>query len=204
MNTDQAFKKLKSAGVTDSIQTVRRWLREGKIKAKRTENRKAGYIIENDDLQRFINERTGRDKDKRIKELEYKIKQKERGVLAKENHKLQLEVDRLRQENLNLKMKSMKQTIDENRNTSNSHSFFSDMSDEDLRQYRQKLFGQDLILPSKNYREELGLSSGVTNQEVVKEFKKLLRILHPDTGGNAKLFQRVKEDYDDFIKTTKS
>ncbi|MDQ7860949.1 hypothetical protein RCO48_07755 [Peribacillus frigoritolerans] len=34
MNTDQAFDLLKDAGVTESssIQTVRRWLREGKIK----------------------------------------------------------------------------------------------------------------------------------------------------------------------------
>ena len=49
MNTDQAFDLLKDAGVTESIsiQTVRRWLREGKIKYEGGNgNRKTGYIID--------------------------------------------------------------------------------------------------------------------------------------------------------------
>ena len=50
MNTDQAFDLLQDAGVTESvnIQTVRRWLREGKIKYEGGNgNRKTGYIIDN-------------------------------------------------------------------------------------------------------------------------------------------------------------
>lgn len=52
MNTDQAFDLLKDAGVTESssIQTVRRWLREGKIKYEGgNKNRKAGYIMDGTD-----------------------------------------------------------------------------------------------------------------------------------------------------------
>ena len=51
VNTDQAFDLLKDAGVTESIniQTVRRWLRKGKIKCGRNEKRKTGYIIDDTD-----------------------------------------------------------------------------------------------------------------------------------------------------------
>jgi predicted site-specific integrase-resolvase len=49
VNTDQAFDLLRDAGVTESIsiQTVRRWMREGKIKYEGgNKNRKTGYIID--------------------------------------------------------------------------------------------------------------------------------------------------------------
>ncbi|MBT2617102.1 MULTISPECIES: hypothetical protein [unclassified Bacillus (in: firmicutes)] len=52
MNTDQAFDLLKDAGVTESssIQTVRRWLREGKIKYEGGNgNRKTGYLMDDAD-----------------------------------------------------------------------------------------------------------------------------------------------------------
>ncbi|MDM5212425.1 hypothetical protein QUF94_13350 [Peribacillus sp. NJ4] len=52
MNTDQAFDLLKDAGVSESssIQTVRRWLREGKIKYEGGNgNRKTGYIMDDTD-----------------------------------------------------------------------------------------------------------------------------------------------------------
>ncbi|MGE7766959.1 hypothetical protein [Peribacillus sp. NPDC096540] len=52
MNTDQAFDLLKDAGVTESIsiQTVRHWLRKGKIKYEGgNKNRKTGYIIDDTD-----------------------------------------------------------------------------------------------------------------------------------------------------------
>ncbi|PHD77207.1 hypothetical protein COF64_06510 [Bacillus sp. AFS043905] len=52
MNTDQAFDLLKDAGVSESssIQTVRRWLREGKIKYEGgIGNRKTGYIMDDTD-----------------------------------------------------------------------------------------------------------------------------------------------------------
>lgn len=59
MNVKQALEILKSNGITDSEQTLRRWLREGKIAATRSKNRKLGYEINEDDFQRFIDVRTG-------------------------------------------------------------------------------------------------------------------------------------------------
>ena len=52
MNTDQAFDLLQNAGLSESssIQTVRRWLREGKIKYEGGKGiKKTGYIIDNTD-----------------------------------------------------------------------------------------------------------------------------------------------------------
>jgi len=51
VNTDQAFGLLIDAGLTESngIETVRRWLREGKIKYEGNGSRKAGYILQDTD-----------------------------------------------------------------------------------------------------------------------------------------------------------
>jgi hypothetical protein len=51
VNTDQAFDFLREAGVSEDIciQTVRRWLRERKIKYEGDGLRKRGYILENTD-----------------------------------------------------------------------------------------------------------------------------------------------------------
>jgi predicted site-specific integrase-resolvase len=51
MNTDQAFDLLTDAGVTEdiSIQTVRRWLKEKKIKYEGTVQQNSGYILDDSD-----------------------------------------------------------------------------------------------------------------------------------------------------------
>ncbi|WP_044748908.1 hypothetical protein [Bacillus alveayuensis] len=55
-NVHQALKILQQYYITDSIQMVTRWIREGKIKAERSENRKEGYKIRHEDLFEFIEE----------------------------------------------------------------------------------------------------------------------------------------------------
>lgn len=55
MNVKEAFEILKSEGLTSDIQSVRRWIREGKIKAEMVKNnRKYGYDIKEKDLETFI------------------------------------------------------------------------------------------------------------------------------------------------------
>jgi hypothetical protein len=55
-----AFEILKQYYITDSKQMVARWLREGRIKGFRTENRKEGWTIYEEDLYDFIDrERPG-------------------------------------------------------------------------------------------------------------------------------------------------
>ena len=53
MNTTQALKRLEQAGVTSSLQMLRRWLRQGKIEAVLLSN-KEGYQINEQSLEEFI------------------------------------------------------------------------------------------------------------------------------------------------------
>ena len=53
MNTTQALKRLEQAGVTSSLQMLRRWLRQGKIDAVLLSN-KEGYQINEQSLEEFI------------------------------------------------------------------------------------------------------------------------------------------------------
>jgi archaellum component FlaC len=55
-NVHQALKILQQYYITDSIQMVTRWIRQGKIRAERSENRKEGWRIHHDDLFEFIEE----------------------------------------------------------------------------------------------------------------------------------------------------
>jgi len=50
----QALEILKKYNITDSEQMIRRWLREGRIKGQRSENRKEGWQIPSVELNRFI------------------------------------------------------------------------------------------------------------------------------------------------------
>jgi hypothetical protein len=56
LNIHEAVKILNEYFITDSVQMVSRWIREGRIKGKRSENRKEGYSILEDDLFDFIEE----------------------------------------------------------------------------------------------------------------------------------------------------
>lgn len=54
LNVDEALCILKNYFITDSRQMVVRWIREGKIVGERTENRKEGYRISEENLSEFI------------------------------------------------------------------------------------------------------------------------------------------------------
>ncbi|MDV7763998.1 MULTISPECIES: DNA-binding protein [Peribacillus] len=55
-NVHQAIKILQEYYITDSIQMVTRWIRDGKIRAERSDNRKEGWKIHHVDLFDFIDE----------------------------------------------------------------------------------------------------------------------------------------------------
>lgn len=54
LNVDEALCILQNYFITDSRQMVVRWIREGKIVGERTENRKEGYRISEENLSEFI------------------------------------------------------------------------------------------------------------------------------------------------------
>lgn len=53
MNIEEALEVLKKNDVTDSVQMLRRWIRQGKIKAE-MESKKTGYVVDSNSLNEFI------------------------------------------------------------------------------------------------------------------------------------------------------
>ncbi|TVX77168.1 helix-turn-helix domain-containing protein [Peribacillus simplex] len=56
LNTEEALKILKDCYITDSVQTLRKWIREEKIIAAGSPFKQEGYTIKEDDLKAFIEE----------------------------------------------------------------------------------------------------------------------------------------------------
>ncbi|MEH7155924.1 hypothetical protein [Neobacillus drentensis] len=54
-----------------------------------------------------------------------------------------------------------------------------------------------------DYRQKLGLSKRASDKEVITRYKKLLKITHPDHGGNAAAFHFIKTDYNRFRHSIK-
>lgn len=66
LKVKEAFEILKKEGVTSHIESVRRWIRTGELKAFKSSSKK-GYNIKEEELQRFI------DMKKNKKQVEYKF-----------------------------------------------------------------------------------------------------------------------------------
>jgi len=166
LNIKEATALLKLEGITDSEQTVIRWILEGKIKAKRANNFNIDYSIQPKDLTTFILE----------KQIEKKCKQF--GVDYEYWEKTFQENQKLKEENEELK--SM------------------------VRIERSKVRGLKKMLqaeytltdyPPLTYTSLLGLETDAEDEVVKKEFKKLLKVLHPDRGGDERLFRVFYEHY---------
>ena len=65
------------------------------------------------------------------------------------------------------------------------------------------LFHPRLLLQPIHNKQKLGLSKMASNQEILSAYKELLKLAHPDRGGNAKLFQYIKADFDQIRKNFK-
>jgi hypothetical protein len=209
VNTDQAFDMLKEAGVSESIsiQTVRRWLREGKIKYEGgNRSRKTGNI--NDDTaSKLLNNRTNQDKDEIIRQLKLKIKAKDEHIegieelhkngskiLIQQRDKLNKEIVKLKNDKSKLQDET-KDLLKENIELRN-----------ELIKLKEILFKESIgenynfhsTTQSIDYSQKLGLSKKASNKEVLAGYKELLKLTHPDHGGNAKSFHYIKTDYDNF------
>lgn len=211
-DTDQAFDMLKDAGVSESIgvQIVRRWLREGKIQDVGTGNRKPEYIpTETTKKQTSINLI---DQDKIIRQLKIRIKAQDEHIkgmeklhqtsintLIQQRNKLKIEIAQLEKENRNLQSET-KKLLEENLALRNE---LLKMKEELNRGINRD--SEDALSPHKTYdnRHKLGLAKTASDKEVLAGYKKLLKLTHPDHGGNARAFHYIKMDYDDFRKCIK-
>ena len=198
MKWDKAFSLLKEAGITDNVDVFREWVREGRIKS-------IGLTIDDHSLVRFMKDYKNPDKDLMIRQLKAKIHaqnnqiigienlhestiqtssrqreqlKKEVLFLKKENQRLQQESMDLLKENIALRDRIIK--LKENASSPNQQNSRSLESPSPLQVDKQKL----------------GLSKMASNQEILSAYKELLKLSHPDRGGNAKLFQYIKADFD--------
>ena len=69
-NVNEALTQLQKFGITDSVQVIRRWLREGTLQGERSTDRKAGWRIHPGELARFI---TARNPGEKLRRLEAEI-----------------------------------------------------------------------------------------------------------------------------------
>jgi hypothetical protein len=210
-NTDQAFHLLKDAGVATStgVQIVRRLLREGKIQNVGTGNKETTFQSSETASKRETNRPS--EQDIIVRQLKAKIKAQDEHIigleqlhqssiatliqqidifkkdivnLEKEQSELQRETNKLLKENIdltNVLIKLKGELFKGNKSN-------SDQTDE-----------VPLTTPITNeYRQKLGLSKMASDREVLSKYKKLLKITHPDHGGNASAFHFIKSDYDHF------
>ena len=206
-NTDQAFHLLKDAGVADStaVQIVRRMLREGQIEKVGSGIQRPTYPTKETALKQLTNRSS--DHDLIIRQLKVKIKAQDEHIkgiehlhqtsvasliqqidklkkdiihLVKEKSELQRETKKLLKENIELTNELLK--LKGNEKGSEQADHVPPPSD----------------LITIDYRQKLGLSKMASDKEVLTKYKKLLKLTHPDHGGNASAFHFIKTDYDQF------
>ncbi|MBV7508238.1 hypothetical protein KW850_23750 [Bacillus sp. sid0103] len=208
-NTDQAFYLLKDAGIAEStaVQIVRRLLREGKIENVGTgnQNTKSNETTSN----RVVNRPSHQDKI--VHQLKVRIKAQDEHIKGIEQlHQTSIatliqQIDMLKKEIVNHE----KENSELQRETKKLLKENIDLTNE-LLELKGELFKgnkndsdktEDIPLSSpvtNDYRQKLGLSKRATDKEVITRYKKLLKITHPDHGGNATAFHFIKTDYDQF------
>ncbi|MFZ7944451.1 J domain-containing protein [Neobacillus sp. 19] len=166
LNLKEATELLMDQGITDNEQVVIRWILDGKLKAKRTKNLNIDYFIKPRDLAAFILE----------KQIEERCSQF--GVDYHHWEKTFYENKKLKQENEELKtMVRLEQTK--------------------VRGLKRMLQAEYALAdsPPLTYAALLGLDMDADKELIKREFKKLLKGLHPDRGGDERLFRVFYEHY---------
>jgi predicted nucleic acid-binding Zn-ribbon protein len=200
---------LKDAGVAEStaFQLVRRLLREGKIERVGTGNLKTTYPNEAVS-KRFTNRPS--DHDMIVRQLKVKIKAQDEHIKGIEHlHQTSIatliqQIDMLKKDMVNLE----KERSELQRETKRLLKENIDLTNELIKLKGELFYGRqkgsdhadDIPSPPTtiDYRQKLGLSKMASDKEVLTKYKKLLKVTHPDHGGNASTFHFIKTDYEQF------
>ncbi|UGB29157.1 hypothetical protein [Metabacillus sp. B2-18] len=217
MNIYEAVEELTKAGVSESIRTltIRKWIKEGII----TSSENNGYSIDKQTTKLLQNSLRD-EKNEIIKKLQTKIKlqdeyiegikaihkdatssfitqrenlNREISLLKKENNDLQKEVTQLLKENIRLRddlIKYKENSMNKNKN-----------SDHDQ---QEQPTSYDLSYHLREYQHKLGLAKIAGKKEIVASYKELLKLTHPDHGGDPKCFHYIKADFDTFKRNLKN
>jgi hypothetical protein len=216
MNIYEAVEELTKAGVSESIRTltIRKWIKEGKI----TSSANNGYSVD-EQTTKLLQNSLRNEKNEIIKKLQTKIKLQDEYIdgikalhkdasnsflklrenlnqeillLKKENNDLQKEVTQLIKENIRLRddlIKYKEKSINKNNNREHDQ--------------HEKPTSTHQPYYLNEYRDKLGLAKIAGKKEVVASYKELLKLTHPDHGGNPKCFHYIKADFDQFKRSIK-
>ena len=167
LNMKEVIRRLSEEGITANEQLVTRWIREGKIQTSRTTRIKIEYSIDPNDLAAFI--------------LEINL----------EKMKQQFELDDQEWERIFSENQRLKEEIEELKSTIRIEQI-------KIRSLKKMLQAEYALSDSKplTLKNLLGLDSAAKNELVKRELKKILKALHPDRGGDERLFKVFYDHYD--------
>ncbi|WP_428909762.1 hypothetical protein [Niallia sp. Krafla_26] len=205
MKWDEAFSLLKEAGITDDIDVFRKWIREDRIMS-------IGLTIDAHSLEQFMKDYKNPDKELTIKQLKAKIHAQNNHItgieklhettaqtFARQREQLKGEILFLKKENQRLQQESM-DLLKENIALRDQ---LIKLKENASGTTQPKSGSQESPSPLHVDKQKLGLSKMASNQEVLSAYKELLKLAHPDRGGNAKLFQYIKTDFDRIRRKSK-
>jgi hypothetical protein len=175
LNVKEVTEQLRAEGITDSEQVVIRWILDGKIKAKRTKHLNLEYSITPIDLASFILEKKI---EKKTKQFGVDYHQWEKTF--RDNQKLIEEIEQLK---TTIRIEQAK-----NRSLKRMLKAEYELTD----------------TPPLTLSSILGLAPGADSDTIKKELKKLLKALHPDRGGDERLFKVFYDHYDKVRDSAKS
>lgn len=167
LNMEEVIQQLNEEGITANEQLVTRWIREGKIQTSRTTRITIDYSIDPDDLAAFILEK----KLEKMKE-QFELDDQEWERVFLENQKLKGEIEELK---ISIRLEQAK-----------------------VRSLKKMLQAEYALSDSKpqTLNNLLGLDSAAEKEQVKRELKKILKALHPDRGGDVRLFKVFYDHYD--------
>ncbi|NWQ41482.1 hypothetical protein MLOOGBEN_12345 [Bacillus sp. EB106-08-02-XG196] len=167
LNVKEVTERLRLEGITNSEQVVIRWILDGKIKARRTKHLNLEYSINPVDLASFILEKKIEDKTKK-----YGIDFHQWEKTFHENQKFKEEIEQLKS--------SIR--IEQAKNRSLKRMLKAEYALSDS--------------PPLTLNSLLGLEPRADMEIVRKEYKKILKALHPDRGGDERLFKVFYDHYE--------
>jgi len=213
LKMNEAVEMLTKAGVSENIRTltIRKWIKEGKITSDDTngasidhQSTEPLHLRLRDEKKEMIRQFQSQLKVQEgyiegIKALhENSIKQREQlhqeiSLLKKEKNDLQEEVNSLQKENIRLRNEIIQLK---------EHSIHTNSSK--TQEPKKETAPLQIRFPLQDYRDKLGLSKVSGKKEVMSAYKELLKLSHPDHGGQLKSFQYIKADFDQFKKDFKT
>ncbi|SHR52355.1 Uncharacterised protein [Mycobacteroides abscessus subsp. abscessus] len=167
LNVKETTELLRSEGIADSEETVIRWILDGKIRAKRTKDLNINFSIDPFDLATFIVEK----KNERLSQ-QFGVDYEHWEKTFQENTRLKEKMEELE---ITLRIEQAK-----------------------VRSLKKMVRSENSLFTPAPYtiHSLLGIEEDADKDFMKKELKKLLKFLHPDRGGDERLFKVFYEHYE--------